>query len=127
MSDTKGDGLGEKLGEIYQKAVDAGRLPKTTRLIHKDGGRAQIESTNPSKEFFDFERPYQVAPDEYVPRDKEGGDVYDSESGAYPRGRTNKAYWHGTLLATLLPELEPQILAHTAVSGNYREVTALHR
>lgn len=126
MSYTMGDGLGEKLGEIYQKAVDAGRLPKTTRLIHKDGGRAQSESTNPSKEFFDYERPYQVAPDEYVPRDKEGGDAYDSESGAYPSGHTNQAYWQGTLLATLLPELAPQILARTAESGNYRVVMAMH-
>src|SRR5690625_7219958 len=99
MSDTKGDGLGEKLGEIYQKAVDAGRLPKTTRLIHKDGGRAQSESTNPSKEFFDYERPYQVAPDEYVPRDKEGGDAYDSESGAYPSRRPNHASLQGPRLA----------------------------
>ena len=126
MSYTMGDGLGEELGAIYQAAVDAGRLPKTTRLIHKDGGRAQSESTNPSKEFFDYDRPYLVAPDEFVPRDKEGGDAYDSESGAYPSGHTNQAYWQGTLLATLLPELAPQILARTAESGNFRVVMAMH-
>lgn len=126
MSYTMGDGLGQQLGAIYQVAVDTGRLPKTTRLIHKDGGRAQSESTNPSKEFFDYDRPYVVAPDEFVPRDKEGGDAYDSESGAYPSGHTNQAYWQGTLLATLLPELAPQILARTAESGNFRVVMAMH-
>src|SRR5699024_2451692 len=39
MSYTMADGLGERLGEIFQAAVDAGRLPRTTALIHKDGGR----------------------------------------------------------------------------------------
>ena len=126
MSYTMGNGLGEELGAIYQAAVDAGRLPKTTALIHKDGGRAQSESTTPAKEFFDYDRPYVVAPDDYVPRDKEGGDAYSSTSGAYPSGHTNQAYWQGTLLATLLPELGPQILARTAESGHYRIVMAMH-
>ena len=66
MSFTMGNALGERLGAIYQEAVSAGRLPRTTSLIHKDGGRAQSESTNPSKEFFDYDRPYLVAPDDYV-------------------------------------------------------------
>lgn len=126
MSYTMGNGLGLRLGEIYQAAVDSGRLPRTTSLIHKDGGRAQSESTTPAKEFFDYDRPYMVAPDEYVPRDKEGGDAYDSTSSAYPSGHTNQAYWQGTLLATLLPELAPQILARTAESGHYRIVMAMH-
>ena len=126
MSYTMANGLGARLGEIYQAAVDAGRLPRTTSLIHKDGGRAQSESTNPAKEFFDYDRPYVVAPDRYVPRDKEGGDAYSSTSGAYPSGHTNQAYWQGTLLATLLPELAPQILARTAESGHFRIVMAMH-
>ena len=126
MSVTMGNALGERLGAIYQEAVAAGRLPRTTALIHKDGGRAQSESTNPSKEFFDYDRPFIVAPDEYVPRDKEGGDAYSSTSGSYPSGHTNQAYWQGTLLATLLPELAPQILARTAESGHYRIVMAMH-
>lgn len=126
MSYTMANGLGEKLGAIYQSAVDAGRLPKTTALIHKDGGRAQSESTSPSKEFFDYDRPYVVAPDDYVPRDKKGGDAYSSTSGSYPSGHTNQAFWQGTLLATLLPELAPQILARTSESGHYRIVMAMH-
>lgn len=126
MSYTMGNSLGSQLGEIYQAAVDGGRLPRTTSLIHKDGGRAQSESTNPAKQFFDVDRPYIVAPDEYVPRDKEGGDAYSSTSGAYPSGHTNQAFWQGTLLATLMPELAPQILARTAESGHFRIVMAMH-
>ena len=126
MSYTMGDALGEELGAIYQKAWEEGRLPKTVELIHKDGGRAQSESTNPSKNYFDYDRPYIVAPDEVVYRDKEGGDAYTSTSGSYPSGHTNQAYWQGTLLATLLPELSAQILARTSESGNYRVVMAMH-
>src|SRR5699024_5328233 len=126
MSFTMGNALGERLGAIYMEAISAGRLPRTTSLIHKDGGRAQSESTNPSKEFFDYDRPFLVAPDDYVPRDKEDGDAYSSTSGSYPSGHTNQAYWQGTLLATLLPELAPQILARTAESGHYRIVMAMH-
>ncbi|MFB7251130.1 phosphatase PAP2 family protein [Microbacterium sp. NPDC056234] len=126
MSYTMGDALGEHLGAIYQAAWEEGRLPKTVELIHKDGGRAQSESTNPSKEYFDYDRPYIVAPDEVVYRDKEGGDAYSSTSGSYPSGHTNQAYWQGTLLATLLPELSAQILARTSESGNYRVVMAMH-
>lgn len=126
MSYTMGDALGEHLGELYQDAVDEGRLPETTALIHKDGGRAQSESTNPSKEYFDYPRPYKVAPDKVVYRDKKGGDAYDSTSGSYPSGHTNQAYWQGTLLATLLPELADEILARTSESGNYRVVMAMH-
>ncbi|WP_460796916.1 acid phosphatase [Microbacterium sp. GXF0217] len=126
MSYTMGDALGERLGEIYQRAWTEGRLPKTVELIHKDGGRAQSESTNPSKNYFDYDRPYIVAPDEVVYRDKEGGDAYSSTSGSYPSGHTNQAFWQGTLLATLLPELSAQILARTSESGNYRVVMAMH-
>ena len=126
MSYTMGDALGEHLGELYQDAVDEGRLPETTALIHKDGGRAQSESTNPSKEYFDYPRPYKVAQDKVVYRDKKGGDAYDSTSGSYPSGHTNQAYWQGTLLATLLPELADEILARTSESGNYRVVMAMH-
>lgn len=126
MSYTMGDALGEKLGKLYQDAVDDGRLPKTTALIHKDGGRAQSESTTPSKEYFNYPRPYKAAPDEVVYRDKDGGDAYESTSGSYPSGHTNQAYWQGTLLATLLPELAGEILARTSESGNYRVVMAMH-
>lgn len=126
MSFTMGDALGQNLGTLYQNAVTEGRLPKTTALIHKDGGRAQSESTNPSKEYFNYPRPYMVAPDDVVYRDKAGGNAYDSASGSYPSGHTNQAYWQGTLLATLMPELADQILARTSESGNYRVVMAMH-
>lgn len=126
MSYTMADGLGEQLGAIYQDAVDAGRLPRTTRLIRQDGGRAQGDSTIPAKEHFDHDRPFVAAPEEYVPRDKDGGDAYETTSAAYPSGHTSEAYWQGTLLATLLPQLAPQILARVSQAGHHRIVLAMH-
>lgn len=126
MSYTMADGLGEELGAIYQAAVDAGRLPRTTRLIRKDGGRARNASAIPAKEHFDHERPFVAAPEEYMPRDKAGGDAYETSSAAYPSGHTTEAYWQGTLLATLLPQLAPQILARVSQAGHHRIVLAMH-
>lgn len=126
MSYTMADGLGEQLGTIYQAAVDAGRLPKTTRLIRRDGGRARSDSTTPAKEHFDHDRPFMAVPEEYVPRDKDGGDAYETTNAAYPSGHTTEACWQGTLLATLLPQLAPQILARVSEAGHHRIVLAMH-
>src|SRR5699024_5036369 len=126
MSYTMADGLGKQLGAIYQAAVDAGRLPRTTQLIRQDGGRARNVSTARAKEHFDYERPFVAAPEEHVPRDKDGGDAYETTSAAYPSGHTTEAYWQGTLLATLLPQLAPQILARVSEAGHHRIVLAMH-
>ena len=126
MSYTMADGLGEQLGAIYQAAVDAGRLPRTTQLIRQDGGRARNVSTARAKEHFDYERPFVAAPEEHVPRDKDGGDAYETTSAAYPSGHTTEAYWQGTLLATLMPQLAPQILARVSDAGHHRIVLAMH-
>lgn len=128
MSITMADGLGENLGEIYADAATNGLLPKTMALISKDEQRAAGDgaSSNPSKEYFAFPRPYIADPDaiEYI--DKEGGDAYDSTSGAYPSGHTSQAYWQGTLLATMLPELADGILARTSEAGHNRIVMGVH-
>src|SRR5690625_1877865 len=81
MSYTMADGLGEQLGAIYQAAVDAGRLPRTTQLIRQDGGRARNVSTARAKEHFDYDRPFVAAPEEHVPRRSE-----EHTSALQPRG-----------------------------------------
>jgi 5'-nucleotidase len=58
--------------------------------------------------------------------DKEGGDAWGSRSGAFPSGHTSQAFWQGTALATLLPELSAQILARTAEAGDNRIVIGAH-
>ena len=128
MSRSMSDGLGEHVGQLYSTALAEGRLPKIAALIPKDGGLfpGPSASTTPPKEFFDYPRPYVVAPDRIVHYDKEGGTAYDTTSGSYPSGHTSQAYWQGTALATLLPELAPQILARTSQAAHHRVVMGVH-
>ena len=127
MSLSMSDGLGANLGTIYATAMEAGELPKTQSLVAKSGGLVgYYSSTNPAKDYFDYDRPYIRFESELTYRDKEGGDAWASTSGAYPSGHTSQAYWQGTTLATLLPELAPQILARTSEAGNNRIVMAAH-
>lgn len=46
--------------------------------------------------------------------------------GAFPSGHTTTAYQAGITLATLLPELAPQILARASEAGNNRVVLGVH-
>lgn len=127
MSVSMSDGLGTRLGEIYRTARAAGELPKTSALLAKDGGLVgYYSSSNPAKEHFDYDRPYIRFPERLTYRDKPGGDAWASTSGAYPSGHTSQAYWQGTSLATMLPELAPQILARTSEAGDNRVVMAAH-
>ncbi|MFC5126119.1 phosphatase PAP2 family protein [Pseudoclavibacter helvolus] len=121
------DGLGENLGAIYTEARLAGELPKIEALLAKSGGLVgYYSSSNPSKNYFDYDRPYIRFPELLQYRDKEGGDAWASTSGAYPSGHTSQAYWQGTSLSMMLPELAPQILARTSEAGNNRIVMAAH-
>ncbi|MEP7764227.1 phosphatase PAP2 family protein [Sanguibacter sp. 25GB23B1] len=127
MSVSMADGLGQNLSAIYQDAMAGGDLPKTQSLLTKSGGLVgYYSSSNPSKNYFDYDRPYIRFADSLVYRDKEGGDAWASTSGAYPSGHTSQAYWQGTTLATLLPELAPQILARTSEAGHNRIVMGAH-
>ena len=129
MSVSMGDAFGKKLGAIYAEAIADGELPKVTWLLNKEGGKlGSTSSTNPPKNYFDYDRPY-IRLDktkDLVYRDKEGGDAWGSTSGSFPSGHTSQAYWQGTALAEMLPELAPQILARTAEAGNNRVVMAAH-
>jgi LPXTG-motif cell wall-anchored protein len=129
MAYSMADGLGANLGALYAAAWDAGELPKTRALVSKSGGLVGYHSsTNPAKDFFDYDRPYIRFGPDLVYRDLADGtgNAWNSTSGSYPSGHTSQAYWQGTTLATLLPELAPQILARTSEAGNNRIVMAAH-
>ncbi|GAB2978962.1 acid phosphatase [Frigoribacterium salinisoli] len=127
MSVSMHDGMGERVGAIYRDARLAGELPKTQALLAKSGGLiGYYSSSNPAKQHFSYDRPYIRFPELLEYRDKEGGDAWASTSGAYPSGHTSQAYWQGTALATMLPELAPQILARTSEAGHNRIVMAAH-
>ena len=127
MALSMADGLGANLGAVYTAAWNAGELPKTKALTSKDGGLVgYYSSSNPPKAHFAYDRPYIRFAEALVYRDKPGGDAWASTSGAYPSGHTSQAYWQGTTLAVMLPELAPQILARTSEAGNNRVIMAAH-
>ncbi|OUE10190.1 Major phosphate-irrepressible acid phosphatase precursor [Clavibacter michiganensis] len=127
MSITMSDGLGRDLGAIYRTAREAGQLPKTAALLAKSGGLVgRYSSSNPPKQHFDNPRPYVAFPLMLKYRDKVGGNAWNGQDGSYPSGHTSQAFWQGTSLATMLPELAPQILARASDASNNRIIMGAH-
>ncbi|MET7751171.1 glycoside hydrolase domain-containing protein [Micromonospora sp. NPDC005367] len=125
---TMADGLGSRLGELYLRARGDGKLPKTDALF----GRitSGLDGTGTAKDTYAYKRPYVR-----MGLVGEGGLVRDSSNGSYgglagdgsfPSGHTFGGYTAGTFLATLLPELAPQILARTSEYGDNRIVLGFH-
>ncbi|WP_328582674.1 glycoside hydrolase domain-containing protein [Streptomyces sp. NBC_00370] len=125
---TMADGLGSQLGKIYQDALSGGQLPKTNALF----GRVtkNLDKVDAAKDHYGYQRPYVRLG--FV---GDGGDIYESQdgsysglatSGSYPSGHTYGGYEAGTVLATLLPELAPSILARTSEYGDNRIVLGFH-
>lgn len=128
------DGLGGTLGASFRAALDEGRLPKVEALLGGYLARAGLlaNSTLLEKNHWDNPRPFEVAPERihyYFGDGVSGGadpyrDVYGTAS--YPSGHTAQAYWMGLLLADMLPELAPQLLARASEVGNGRIVLGVH-
>ncbi|WP_443046582.1 glycoside hydrolase domain-containing protein [Streptomyces sp. NBC_00247] len=125
---TMADGLGSRLGAIYADALDGGRLPKTSALFGRVS--AGLDEVDAVKNLYAYQRPYVRLG--FV---GDGGDIYESQdgsysglatSGSYPSGHTYGGYEAGTVLATLLPELAPSILARTSEYGNNRVILGFH-
>ncbi|WP_233521394.1 acid phosphatase [Streptomyces triticagri] len=128
------DGLGSTLGRLYDQALKNGELPKTQALL--DG---RIEKTPDSdadwyqeaKNNYQYKRPFvrmgfSGEKGLIEPWDSRGG--YDglAGDGSFPSGHTSHGYAQGITLATLLPELAPQILARASEYGDNRVVLAFH-
>ncbi|MFE4698361.1 glycoside hydrolase domain-containing protein [Streptomyces sp. NPDC056738] len=125
---TMADGLGSRLGRIYGDALSGGRLPKTSALFSRV--TKGLDGVDAAKNRYGYQRPYVRLG--FVGA---GGAVYESQdgsynslatSGSYPSGHTYGGYEAGTVLATLLPELAPSILARTSEYGDNRVVLGFH-
>lgn len=125
---TMADGLGSRLGQIYLDALNGGRLPKTGALFSRV--TQGLDKGGAAKDHFGYQRPYVRLG--FV---GDGGAIYESQdgsygslttSGSYPSGHTYGGYEAGTILATLLPELAPSILARTSEYGDNRIVLGFH-
>ncbi len=125
---TMADGLGSRLGPLYGEALKEGRLPKTSALF----GRVtkNLDTHDAAKNHYQYLRPYVR-----LGFAGDGGAIYESQGssysglagqGSYPSGHTYGGYEAGTVLATLLPDLAPSILARTSEYGDNRIVLGFH-
>lgn len=124
---TMSNGMGQNLGGHFRTAVKEGRLPKTSQLLAgtlaRGGGIAS--STFIEKYYFNYNRPYVAAPQRITKYHRAGEDTYDG-SPAFPSGHTNQATWKSTIMAVMMPELGPQLLARGSEVGYSRQVLGVH-
>lgn len=123
------DGLGP-LEELYAEAIRKGELPKTAALL---SGRIEenIGDHEPAKSAYSYKRPYVR-----LKFESDGGRITEvdvasryndlADNGSFPSGHANHGYSQGTALATLVPQLAPQILTRASEYGNSRLVLAFH-
>lgn len=125
---TMADGLGSRLGPLYSEALEEGRLPKTSALFSRV--TENLDTHDAAKNHYQYLRPYVR-----LGFAGDGGAIYESQDssysglagqGSYPSGHTYGGYEAGTILATLLPDLAPSILARTSEYGDNRVVLGFH-
>ncbi|MFD5633119.1 glycoside hydrolase domain-containing protein [Streptomyces sp. NPDC127077] len=125
---TMADGLGSRLGRIYGDALSSGRLPKTSALFSRV--TRGLDEVDGAKNHYGYRRPYVrlgfVGDGGAVRESQDGSYSGLATSGSYPSGHTYGGYEAGTVLATLLPELAPSILARTSEYGDNRVVLGFH-
>ena len=121
------DAFGEELGEHFRQALKEHRLPKTQMLFGGATARAGgvASSTFIEKQYYNFDRPFVVAPERITKHNLPGEDFYKT-SKSFPSGHTNQSTWTTTLLSYMLPEFAPQLLARGAEGGYSRVVLGVH-
>ncbi|MET7320922.1 glycoside hydrolase domain-containing protein [Streptomyces sp. NPDC005549] len=125
---TMADGLGSRLGPLYGEALKDGELPKTSALFSRV--TENLDTHDAAKNHYQYPRPYVR-----LGFAGDGGAIYESQDssygglagqGSYPSGHTYGGYTAGTVLATLLPDLAPSVLARTSEYGDNRIVLGFH-
>lgn len=130
LLDNFADAFGTTLAPLVRTAIAENRLPKTRALL--DSGyfsRAQgiAASTAVEKAIFNNPRPYVTAPDRIKQYNTADENFYDlNGSASFPSGHANQAALVTTLLATVLPELGPQLAARGSEAGESRVVMGVH-
>lgn len=119
------DALGPRLGQAFLDAYERGDLGKAAALI-----KASEVSTAPAKKYFDYPRPFllpdkpvTLVPDRVVVGD---GKPYVASAGAFPSGHSTVGYTDSLLLAAMLPERAPALIARGAGYGYSRQVLGVH-
>ncbi|KTT63541.1 hypothetical protein NS383_19570 [Pseudomonas oryzihabitans] len=119
------DALGPRLGQAFLDAYERGDLGKAAALI-----KASEVSTAPAKKYFNYPRPFlrqdkpvALVPDRVVVGD---GKPYVASAGAFPSGHSTVGYTDTLLLAAMLPERAPALIARGAGYGYSRQVLGVH-
>jgi hypothetical protein len=131
---TMAGSLGSVVGRLYTQALRDGELPKTQALL---SGRVEHTATSSADWYQTAKNTYQYKrPFVRMGFTGDGGLVkqWDSASGyaglagdgSFPSGHTSHAYTQGIIMATLLPQLAPQILARASDYANNRIILAYH-
>jgi membrane-associated phospholipid phosphatase len=119
------DALGPRLGQAFLAAYESGELGKAAALI-----KASEVSTAPAKKYFDYPRPF-LRPEKPVTLVTDrvvlgNGQPYTAAAGAFPSGHSTVGYTDTLLLAAMLPERAPALLARGAGYGYSRQVLGVH-
>lgn len=154
LGETLPDSLGPVLGKYLSQGIADGSLPIFTKLFTQTNQTGygvstlgDYLSTSKAKNTFNHPRPYVDRTNAGYPAagldatvdivkvpvwtDSNGSKhdpSYDSmvTSGSFPSGHTTYATSGAVGLATLLPELAPEILARGSEAGNNRIVLGVH-
>ncbi|MFN8047461.1 MAG: phosphatase PAP2 family protein [Ancrocorticia sp.] len=147
---TYADALGPVLSGYFTDGLADGSLPQTTALY--DAIQYQVASTGKAKTTFNYPRPFlpdrsfgdpaklnglaanlgitEVAPwtdpATGLAHDGTYDEILETFNQAFPSGHTAYAYGNGIVLATLLPELGPEIITRASEAGLARNVLGVH-
>jgi autotransporter-associated beta strand protein len=91
--------------------------------------RASDASTNPSKAYYNYARPFRWSDDVSIlptlePVKKSDADAYGD--GGYPSGHTNAAWLASIAMAYAAPERYQELLTNASYIGNSRIVAGMH-
>ncbi|MFY9190570.1 MAG: phosphatase PAP2 family protein [Lawsonella sp.] len=130
---TMSDAMGGKMGKIFRDLYNEGKLPKLQQLIGGSFSRAFhfMNATGLEKVTYRNPRPFAVAQDRIKYYYEDVDDAIEDEGyralfWSYPSGHTNRAYIKGIILATMLPEIAPQLMARASEVGYNRIVMGVH-
>jgi hypothetical protein len=128
------DSLGSVIAPLYTQALANGELPKTQALLSSRVEHTATSSADwyqTAKNTYQYKRPFVrmgFTNDDGLIKQWDSAAGYSglAGDGSFPSGHTSHAYSEGIVMATLLPQLAPQILARASDYANNRIVLAYH-
>lgn len=124
------------LRQHLEDAIVAGEVDDVVDLVNQHEHRLDLDdkwdSSDTAKDVYDFKRPFCTTRNgglDIIQHTNTVDPPYTPYSGctlAFPSGHTRYAYTEGVALATMVPELAPQIMARTAEVANNRIVLGMH-